>query len=74
MGASDTAGYDLAGSMLGCRVLLSGNVPTNLGGATNEPRIDHPISLRTRGTAQPTQQTRPDASRAGPPNCHQKCH
>ena len=39
MGASDTAGYDLAGSMLGCAVLLSGNVPTNLGGGTNETRI-----------------------------------
>ena len=39
MGASDTAGYDLAGSMLGCRVLLSGNVPTNLGGGSNETRV-----------------------------------
>jgi HK97 family phage major capsid protein len=39
MGASDTAGYYLSGSMLGCGVLLSGNVPTNLGGGTNETRI-----------------------------------
>jgi HK97 family phage major capsid protein len=40
MGASDNAGYsDFAGSMLGCRVLLSGNVPSNLGAGTNETRI-----------------------------------
>ena len=40
MGASDNAGYsDFAGAMLGCWVLLSGNVPTNLGGGTNETRI-----------------------------------
>jgi hypothetical protein len=39
MGASDTAGYDLSGSMLGCGVLLSANTPTNLGGGTNETRI-----------------------------------
>jgi hypothetical protein len=40
MGASDNAGYsDFAGSMLGCRVLLSGNVPNNLGGGSTETRI-----------------------------------
>jgi len=38
-GASDTAGYDMTGRMLGCRVVVSGNVPTNLGGGTNESRI-----------------------------------
>jgi HK97 family phage major capsid protein len=38
-GASDTAGYDMSGRMLGCKVVVSGNVPTNLGGGTNESRI-----------------------------------
>jgi HK97 family phage major capsid protein len=39
MGGSDVAGYDIAGKMLGCRVVLSRNVPTNLGGGTNETRV-----------------------------------
>ena len=38
-GASDTAGYDMTGRMLGCKVVVSGNVPTNLGGGTNETRV-----------------------------------
>ena len=38
-GASDTAGYDMSGRMLGCRVVVSGNIPTNLGGGTNETRV-----------------------------------
>jgi hypothetical protein len=39
MGGSDTAGNEIAGKMLGCRVVLSGNVPVNLGGGTNETRV-----------------------------------
>ena len=38
-GASDTLGYDMSGRMLGCKVVVSGNVPTNLGGGTNETRV-----------------------------------
>jgi HK97 family phage major capsid protein len=38
-GASDNAGYDMRGTMLGCRVVVSGNVPTNLGGGSNETRV-----------------------------------
>jgi len=38
-GASETAGYEISGRMLGCNVVVSGNVPTNLGGGTNETRI-----------------------------------
>jgi len=38
-GASDTAGYEMQGRMLGCRVVVSGNVPLNLGGGTNETRV-----------------------------------
>ena len=38
-GSSDTAGYEMSGRMLGCRVVVSGNVPTNLGGGTNETRV-----------------------------------
>jgi HK97 family phage major capsid protein len=39
MGGSDTAGYEMSGRMLGCNVIVSGNVPTNLGGGTNETRF-----------------------------------
>lgn len=39
MGASDNAGYELSGEMLGADVIVSGNVPTNLGAGTNETRI-----------------------------------
>ena len=39
MGASDTAGYDMADRMLGCEVIVSCNVPANLGCGTNETRI-----------------------------------
>jgi hypothetical protein len=39
MGGSDFAGYEIAGRMLGCRVVLSGNVRTNSGGGTNETRV-----------------------------------
>ena len=38
-GASDTAGYDMSGRMLGCKVVVSGNVPLNLGGGSNESRV-----------------------------------
>ena len=37
--ARTNAGYDLVGTMLGCRVLLYGNVPSNLGCGSNETRI-----------------------------------
>jgi HK97 family phage major capsid protein len=39
MGGSDSAGYELSGRMLGCNVVVSGNLPTNLGGGSNETRI-----------------------------------
>jgi hypothetical protein len=39
MGGSDNAGYDMRGTMLGCNVIVSGNVPTNLGGGSNETRV-----------------------------------
>jgi HK97 family phage major capsid protein len=39
MGGSDTAGYEMSGRMLSCNVIVSGNVPTNLGGGTNETRF-----------------------------------
>ena len=32
-------GYDVNGRMLGCDVVISGNVPANLGGGSNETRI-----------------------------------
>jgi HK97 family phage major capsid protein len=38
MGGSDVVGYDLSGRMLGCNVVASGNVPSNLGGGSNETR------------------------------------
>lgn len=39
MGGSVDAGYEFVGRMLGCEVVVSGNMPTNLGGGTNETRI-----------------------------------
>jgi len=33
------AGDDVNGRMLGCDVVISGNVPANLGGGSNETRI-----------------------------------
>jgi HK97 family phage major capsid protein len=38
-GSSDTAAYEMTGRMLGCNVVVSGNVPVNLGGGSNETRI-----------------------------------
>ena len=32
-------GYDVNGRILGCDVVISGNVPANLGGGSNETRI-----------------------------------